>query len=193
MHVLILNASPRPAGIVAQACAAAADAARRAGAEVREARLYALDITPCTGCMRCRTTGRCALPRDAAHELGEAIRTADLLVVATPTYWGGMAARLKGLFERLVPLFMGESRLGLPRPQLRGRRAVVIAACTTPWPFNILFGQSRGAVRSVREVLRTGGMKLRAIEIAGTKRLDGRLPDALRRRIERIVSRRLRA
>ncbi len=43
----------------------------------------------------------------------------------------------------------------------KGKRALVIAACTTPWPFNILARQSRGAVRSVREILGTGGMKVR--------------------------------
>ena len=119
----------------------------------------------------------------------EAIRRADLLVVGTPTYWGGMAARLKLLFERLVPVFMGESPRGIPQPRLKGRQAVVIAACTTPWPFNLLFRQSRGAVRSVREVLSTGGMRIRSVEIAGTKALDGHLPEAARRKIERLVER----
>lgn len=143
MNVLLLNASPRPAGIVSQALDAAASTARQAGAETVKAELYRAPIAPCTGCMRCRATGVCPLPHDAAHELGEAIRRADLLVVGTPTYWGGMAARLKLLFERLVPVFMGESPRGIPQPRLKGRQAVVIAACTTPWPFNLLFRQSR--------------------------------------------------
>ena len=177
MNVLLLNASPHPAGIVSQALDAAASTARQAGAETVKAELYRAPIAPCTGCMRCRATGVCPLPHDAAHELGEAIRRADLLVVGTPTYWGGMAARLKLLFERLVPVFMGESPRGIPQPRLKGRQAVVIAACTTPWPFNLLFRQSRGAVRSVREVLSTGGMRIRSVEIAGTKALDGHLPE----------------
>lgn len=134
MNVLLLNASPRPAGIVSQALDAAASTARQAGAETVKAELYRAPIAPCTGCMRCRATGVCPLPHDAAHELGEAIRRADLLVVGTPTYWGGMAARLKLLFERLVPVFMGESPRGIPQPRLKGRQAVVIAACTTPCP-----------------------------------------------------------
>ena len=146
----------------------------------------------CTGCMRCRTTGHCSLPHDAAHDLGEAIREADLLIVATPTYWGGMAARLKQLFERLVPLFMGLSRHGLPQPRLKGHRALVIAACTTPWPFNILFGQSRGAVREVRKVLGAGGMKIARVEIAGTKPMNGVLPETVARRITRQVTTALR-
>ena len=191
MNVLLLNASPHPAGIVSQALDAAASTARQAGAETVKAELYRAPIAPCTGCMRCRATGVCPLPHDAAHELGEAIRRADLLVVGTPTYWGGMAARLKLLFERLVPVFMGESPRGIPQPRLKGRQAVVIAACTTPWPFNLLFRQSRGAVRSVREVLSTGGMRIRSVEIAGTKALDGHLPEAARRKIERLVERAL--
>ena len=95
----------------------------------------------------------------------------------------GMSARLKMLFERLVPVFMGESALGLPQPRQKGKRALVIAACTTPWPFNILARQSRGAVRSVREILGTGGMKVRTCEIPGTRKMNGKLPEKEARRI----------
>lgn len=192
VKVVILNASPRPSGIIARACAVATETARKAGAETTTAELYRMKYAPCTGCMRCRTTEHCSLPHDAAHDLGEAIREADLLIIGTPTYWGGMAARLKQLFERLVPLFMGLSRHGLPQPRLKGHRALVIAACTTPWPFNILFGQSRGAVREVRKVLGAGGMKIARVEIAGTKPMNGVLPETAARRITRQVAAALR-
>ena len=187
MKVLVINGSPRPAGIVAQALAAAEKAAADAGAEVARIDCYAVGVAPCTGCMRCRTTGRCLLPEDAAHRVAEQIRVADVLIVGTPTYWGGMSARLKMIFERTVPVFMGESPRGIPQPRLKGRRAVVIAACTTPWPFNVLCGQSRGAVRSVGEVLRTAGMKVRSVEIAGTRRMNGRLPERIAARVVRSV------
>lgn len=94
-----------------------------------------------------------------------------------------MSARLKMLFERLVPIFMGESALGFPQPRQKGKRALVIAACTTPWPFNILARQSRGAVRSVREILGTGGMKVRTCEIPGTRKMNGKLSEKEARRI----------
>ena len=187
MKVLVINGSPRPAGIVAQALAAAEKAAAGAGAEVARIDCYAAGVAPCTGCMCCRTTGRCALPEDAAHRVAEQIRVADVLIVGTPSYWGGMSARLKMIFERTVPVFMGESPRGIPQPRLKGRRAVVIAACTTPWPFNVLCGQSRGAVRSVGEVLRTAGMKVRSVEIAGTRRMNGRLPERFAVQVARSV------
>lgn len=187
MKTVVLNGSPRPAGIVSQALDAAVRAAVENGAGAERIDCCRAGMAPCTGCMRCRTTGICTLPADEAHRAAEAIRTADLLIVGTPTYWGGMSAQLKMLFERTVPVFMGESPRGIPQPRLSGRRAIVIAACTTPWPFNILCGQSRGAVRSVCEVLRTAGMKVLSIEIAGTRRMDGHLPERFARRIARAV------
>ena len=176
MKALILNGSPHPQGVVVQALRTAADTLRQAGADIEWIDVYRTEFRPCTGCMQCRATNVCPLPRDAAHAVGERIRQAGLLVVGTPTYWGGMSARLKMLFERLVPVFMGESALGLPQPRQKGKRALVIAACTTPWPFNILARQSRGAVRSVREILGTGGMKVRTCEIPGTRKMNGKLP-----------------
>ena len=116
MKALILNGSPHPQGVVVQALRTAADTLRQAGADIEWIDVYRTEFRPCTGCMQCRATNVCPLPRDAAHAVGERIRQAGLLVVGTPTYWGGMSARLKMLFERLVPVFMGESALGLPQP-----------------------------------------------------------------------------
>ena len=199
MKALILNGSPHPQGVVVQALRTAADTLRQAGADIEWIDVYRTEFRPCTGCMQCRATNVCPLPRDAAHAVGERIRGAGLLGVGAPrsrgglggrvellvggTYWGGMSARLKMLFERLVPVFMGESALGLPQPRQKGKRALVIAACTTPWPFNILARQSRGAVRSVREILGTGGMKVRTCEIPGTRKMNGKLSEKEARRI----------
>lgn len=95
MKALILNGSPRPQGVVVQALRTAADTLRQAGANIEWIDAHRMEFRPCTGCMQCRTTNICPLPRDAAHAVGEQIRQADLLVVGTPTYWGGMSARLR--------------------------------------------------------------------------------------------------
>ena len=85
MKALILNGSPRPQGVVVQALRTAADTLRQAGADIEWIDAYRMEFRPCTGCMQCRTTNICPLPRDAAHAVGEQIRQADLLVVGTPT------------------------------------------------------------------------------------------------------------
>ena len=81
-------------------------------------------------------------------------------VIGTPTHWGNMCAPLKLLFDRNVPIFMGESPKGMPMPRQKGKRAVVVTSCTTPWPFNFILPESRGAIRAVREVLHYGGYKI---------------------------------
>ena len=86
MKALILNGSPHPQGVVVQALRTAADTLRQAGADIEWIDVYRTEFRPCTGCMQCRATNVCPLPRDAAHAVGERIRQAGLLVVGTPTY-----------------------------------------------------------------------------------------------------------
>lgn len=82
MKALILNGSPRPQGVVVQALRTAADTLRQAGADIEWIDVYRTEFRPCTGCMQCRATNVCPLPRDAAHAVGERIRQADL------SWWG---------------------------------------------------------------------------------------------------------
>jgi hypothetical protein len=59
----------------------------------------------------------------------------------------------------------------MPEPRQKGKRAVIVTACTTPWPFNVIFPESRGAIRAVKEVLHYGGYKLvGTITRSGTKK-----------------------
>lgn len=91
--------------------------------------------------------------------IGNKIKAADGLIIGTPTHWGNMSAQLKLLFDRNVPVFMGEKPNGIPAPRQKGKLAAVVTACTTPWPFNFIFAESRGAIRAVKEVLHYGGYK----------------------------------
>ena len=96
---------------------------------------------------------------------------ADALIIGTPTHWGNMCAPLKLLFDRNIPVFMGEGPRGMPVPRQKGKRAVVVTACTTPWPFNFIFPESRGAIRAVKEVLHYGGYKtVGTVTKPGTKK-----------------------
>lgn len=130
-----------------------------------------LNMKNCTACMVCREKERCILPEDDAHLMAKKIRDADALVIGTPTHWGNMCAPLKLLFDRNVPVFMGESQRGMPVPRQKGKRAVVVTACTTPWPFNFILPESRGAIRAVKEVLHYGGYRIvGTITKPGTKK-----------------------
>ena len=169
MKIVILNGSYRKKGSVAALLNAVAAPLSDAH-EIRWVDVCRLDMKYCTTCMKCRTKEACVLPEDDAHRVGIMIRDADALVIGTPTHWGNMCAPLKLLFDRNVPVFMGESPKGIPVPRQKGKRAAIVTACTTPWPFNFIFPESRGAIRAVKEVLRYGGYKtVGTITRPGTK------------------------
>jgi multimeric flavodoxin WrbA len=159
MKIVILNGSPRKNGTVATLLKAVA-APLSTRHETEWIDVCKLDMTFCTACMACRDKGTCVLPEDDAHRVGQKIQEADALIIGTPTHWGNMCAPLKLLFDRNVPVFMGESPKGMPEPRQKGKRAVILTACTTPWPFNVILPESRGAIRAVKEVLHYGGYKL---------------------------------
>lgn len=170
MKILVLNGSPRQNGVIVSLLKAVTESLP-AGHDVEWIDVNKLSMKYCTGCMACRDKGVCILPEDDAHRAGKKIQEADALVVGTPTYWGNMCAPLKLLFERNVPVFMGESPRGIPVPRQKGKRAVIVTACTTPWPFNFILPESRGAIRAVKEVLHYGGYKIAGtVTMPGTKR-----------------------
>lgn len=190
MKVLILNASPRRSGLVAKMMSEAEKVCAASGHECERIELQNADIAYCTGCCRCRTTAECVLPHDDAHDIARKIEAADLLVIGTPTYWGNMAAPLKALFDRTVYIFAELPPKSFPKPKLSGKRAIIVATCSTPYPFNIIMRQSRGAVRAVNEVLHTAGFRTRSIEIGGTVDMKD-VPDKYLRKLQKLMTDRL--
>ncbi|MBU0944587.1 MAG: flavodoxin family protein [Proteobacteria bacterium] len=170
MKILVLNGSPRQSGTVASLLKFLTEPLS-AEHEIEWIDVCKLNMKYCKTCMACREKETCILPEDDAHIVGKKIRDADALVIGTPTHWGNMCAPMKLLFDRNVPVFMGESPNGMPVPRQKGKRAVVVTACTTPWPFNFILPESRGAIRAVREVLYYGGYKIvGTITKPGTKK-----------------------
>lgn len=185
MKILVLNGSPRKSGTVASLLEAVTENLS-GDHEIEWIDVCELKMKYCTSCMVCREKEVCILPEDDAHIVGKKIQEADALVIGTPTHWGNMCAPLKILFDRNVPIFMGESPRGIPVPRQKGKRAVIVTACTTPWPFNFILPESRGAVRAVKEVLHYGGYKtVGTITKPGTKK-STEISSSLKARAKRL-------
>jgi len=162
MKTLVLNGSPKKSGTIATLLKFVTNG-MECSDHLEWVDVYDLSMKPCVGCMKCRQTEYCVLPEDDAQRVGRKIKEADILIIGTPTYWGNMSAQLKMLLERNVPVFMGESKNGIPTPKQKGKKAAIVTACTTPYPFNFILPESRGAVRSVKEVLKYGGYKIKGV------------------------------
>lgn len=170
MRILILNGSPRSKGLISRMLGIMAEEARTRGAEVEEVQISKLQIRPCTGCMACRTRNACILPEDDAQRTLQKIQWADTLIIGSPCYWGNLNGYLKVLFDRMVYGMMGENSWGMPLAMHKGKRAVIVSTCSTPWPFNIWFNQTRGVVKALREILKWSGFSIKGIiQKGGTK------------------------
>jgi len=159
MKILVLNGSPKRKGTISLLLTSIIKNIREK-CEIEYFNVYDLEMNPCIACMKCRPDGICALPVDDAHRIREKIKNADALIIGTPTHWGNMSSQLKTLFDRNVPVFMGESANGFPIPRQKGKPAIIVTACSTPWPFNFIAAESRGAINAVKEVLHYGGYKI---------------------------------
>ena len=140
-NILIINGSPRKNGNISKMLEAIKEEAEKQGANVPAIHVHDLQIKPCNGCMNCRKNLTCVLPEDGAQATLQLINKCDVLVVGSPCYWGNLPGELKILFDRIVYGMMGESPKGIPQPLHKGKKAIIVSTCTTPYPFNILFNK----------------------------------------------------
>ena len=106
-RVLILSTSPRQGGNSDALAASFAEGARSAGHTVSHCSLRDKSLHFCLGCLSCQETPGCVLQDDMAEILSQ-MRTADVLVFATPIYFYEMSGQMKTLLDRTNPLFSGE-------------------------------------------------------------------------------------
>ncbi|HCW51796.1 MAG TPA: flavodoxin family protein [Clostridiales bacterium] len=139
-RVLALNGSPR--GVRSNTAAILTpflEGAREAGARVETLIVRDLDIGFCQGCFTCWTStpGVCCQKDDMAGILDK-FQVADYAVFATPLYHYGMAAKLKALLERTLPLLdphlvrRGRVTTHDPRKGVRFPRLVLVSNCGFP-------------------------------------------------------------
>ncbi len=178
MKVLILNASPRKNGTTTKILHAIEEGILKKH-QVEWVDVIDLDMKPCLGCFRCRPDKKCIMQHDDAHRVGESIKEADVLVVGTPTYWGNMTGQLKILFDRCVPIFEYIDGFNI-KPVQKGKKALIIVTSATPFPFNLLGTQSRGAIKSLKTVLKAGGYIItNVLNISGTGNFERRSKNLL--------------
>lgn len=174
MKILIINSSPRRQGNISKMLDLMKQEAESLEVETNYIRASELKVHPCIGCMKCRETLKCCLPEDDAQQVLHFIEEADALIIGAPCYWGNIPGTLKVLFDRMVYGMMGENSMGIPLPLHKGKKAIIVSTSTTPYPFNILYNQTRGVVKALKEILKWSGFKVvKAIERGGTRKHPG--------------------
>ncbi len=126
MKIVSVLGSPRPKGNSVLMADRFCRTAEAAGAETQTFSLNRLKYRGCQACMTCKTKlDRCVL-KDDLQQVLDAIRDADILVMASPIYYGEVSSQLKAFIDRtfsyLVPDYVTN-----PQPsRLKGGKKLVM-------------------------------------------------------------------
>ena len=169
MKILFLNGSPRKNGYTVGVMKCIEE-----GIDLQHSiewiHAYDLDMKPCLSCLQCRPNRECVLPKDDGHNVWHKIRSADAIVIGSPTYFGNISGPLKILIDRNLTAFeeIAASGLEMPTPLHKGKKAIMVTACNAPFPISQLPTQSKGTLQAIEIVLKAGGYN-----ILGSITLDG--------------------
>ena len=182
---LAILGSPHTNGTTAAMLNFAVHKAEQAGYAVTKITLYEKNLSFCTGCRACMDTHIC-IQKDDIQEIAPLLRKSQLVILAAPVYWANVPASVKNLFDRLLGTAMEETNT-FPKPRLRGKQYMILTSCNTPAPFSWIFGQSRGAIRSMDEFFKTAGMKSAGKVVCANTKNKKELPKRTMKKIERCL------
>ena len=102
--IIVITSSPRKNGNSNALAKEFVRGALEAGNTVQTVSIADIKMDFCRGCMTCNHTLKCVINDDMKDVL-ETMRTADVIVFATPVYYYSVSGQLKTFFDRTSPLF----------------------------------------------------------------------------------------
>jgi multimeric flavodoxin WrbA len=130
MKIVAVLGSPRPQGNSSTLARAFLQAAGERGAEITEYLLNEMDYQGCQGCMACKTKRDTCILKDDLAPLLNAVKEADLLVLASPVYFGDLSGQMKCFFDRTYSYLNPDFSARVPP----GKKAVMILVQGNPAP-----------------------------------------------------------
>jgi len=106
--VLIIGTSPRIHGNTNILAQAFEGGAKEAGNDVEFIPLAGKKIGFCVGCWGCLKTKSCVVNHDAAEEVVQKMKNADVIAFATPIYYYEMSGQMKTLLDRTNCLYTAD-------------------------------------------------------------------------------------
>jgi multimeric flavodoxin WrbA len=174
MKILFLNASPRPNGYTYRALKCIEEHLD-AQDKVEWVNVNNLNIKPCISCFKCRPNKECIMAEDDGHRVARLIKSADFLVIGSPTYFGNITGPLRTLIDRSLTALeeIAASGLEMPIPLHKGKKAAMVTACNTSEPICNLPNQGAGALAAIETTLKAGGYDIvGSILVSGAAALD---------------------
>lgn len=127
MKVVCLLGSPRAKGNSTHLARRFCDTAKNLGAKVQTYTLNRLTFRGCQACMACKTRAEECVLKDDLQEVLEAVKSCDVLVLASPIYYGDVSSQMKAFIDRTFS-FLKNDYTTNPQPSRLppGKRLVFI-------------------------------------------------------------------
>lgn len=103
-NIVIVSSTPRKNGNSELLAAEFKKGAEEKEHKVTEIFVRELDMKFCKGCLACQKTGKCVIKDDIAP-LIDTVRSADVLVFASPVYYYSVSGQLKTFLDRMNPIY----------------------------------------------------------------------------------------
>ena len=171
MNILAVIGTKRKKGTVSRLSEEVLKGAREKGHSTELINLYDYDIKYCTGCWACAKTGKCVI-KDDFSKVFEKFTQADVVLIGSPCYWGGVTAVMKNFFDRhtgpamykpyqadqfselktgeKLKTVLRESKKFGAYSDLQGKKYIFITAMTVFFPFSYLWGDLPAMVKAVK-------------------------------------------
>lgn len=130
MKIVAVLGSPRPQGNSSTLARAFLKAAGERGAEITEFLLNQMDFQGCQACGACKTKRETCILEDDLTPVLNAVKEADVLVLASPVYFGDLSGQLKCFFDRTYSFINPDFSCRVPP----GKQAVMVLAQANPDP-----------------------------------------------------------
>ncbi|MDD2318092.1 MAG: NAD(P)H-dependent oxidoreductase [Desulfobacterales bacterium] len=170
MRIVVLCGSARKGGNTDLLVRAFVDGALEHN-EVEIISVGEVNVKPCIGCNACRKreTHNC-FQQDDMPEIYEKLKTAEMIVIASPVYFYGLSAQLKAIIDRLHSPIRNEFKV-------KELALLLVAADTIPEVFDSILVQYR-AILKYFHLKDAGNILVRGVEGKGAIRGNPALKEA---------------
>jgi multimeric flavodoxin WrbA len=126
MSIVCLYGSPRTKGNSAAIAGAFCKTAEKNGAVVRSYVLNQMDFKGCQACYGCKRKSDTCVLEDDLTEVLDAVRGTDILVMASPVYYGDVSAQLKAFIDRTFSFLVPDYTTAKKPHRLEGDKRLVM-------------------------------------------------------------------
>ena len=144
MDVLGISGSPKTNGFTGLLLDKVLDGARASGAHTEKIILNDLNFKACQECGGCDETGVCILDDDM-RPIYEKLAEADVVVAASPIYFGNITAQLKAMIDRCHSSWM--AKYILKRDLSRNKKRKGIFLCVAGKELEEYFESSKKIIK----------------------------------------------